>query len=140
MGIHTPKTQSAGQKFDSGAVQDLTGVTSIIRIQVKTANYTVKESDSGTTFTTYGDGGAITFTLPTNAKKGSWYRFIQSVDQSLTVTNGTADELITYNDTQADGLACSTGSHKVGAVIEVVCDGNRFHAWVTSGNTKTVNT
>lgn len=140
MGIHQPKTTSAGHKYDSGAVVDLTGVTSIIRIQNKQADYDVTEADSGTTFTTYGDGGAIIFTLPTNAKKGLWYRFIQSVDQDLTITNGTTDELITYNDATADGLACSTASHQIGAVIEVISDGNRFHAWVTSGSTKTVNT
>lgn len=110
----------------------------LLRFQNKTADYTVKLADSGTFFTTYGDAGAIIFTLPSAIKKGVFYLFAQSTDQNMTVTAGTADTLITYNNLAADGVACSTGSHKIGAVILVYCDGNKYHAACISGHTFTV--
>jgi len=138
MSINSAKQIVPGLEYESGATLDEQNAVKLVRVQVKTADYTVLETDSGTTFTTYGDTGAIIFTLPTNPKKGLNYRFIQSTDQDLTITAGTADTLITYNNLLADGVATSTASHQIGAVIEVLADGNAFHAWCTSGHTFTV--
>lgn len=120
---------------DSGS-----GPKILLRIQTKTADYTCLATDSGTIFTTYGDTGAIVFTLPVAKIKGWFSIFVQSTDQSITVTNGTGDELITYNDVQADGVAFSTSSHKAGGCFLVFCDGNAYHAIAVSSHTLTVNT
>ena len=52
----------------------------------KTANYTVVAgADNGTHFTTTGNAGAITFTLPAVAK-GNRFRFTNTVGQAMTIT------------------------------------------------------
>jgi glucosamine 6-phosphate synthetase-like amidotransferase/phosphosugar isomerase protein len=128
-------------KFQSGGLLDLGNAKQLLRIQVKTADYTVTEADSGSWFTTTGDANAINFTLPTNAKSGLHYYFIQSVDQDLTVTAGTADTLITFNDLAADSVAASTANEQIGAFIMVVANGTSFHAaTISNGTTQTVAT
>lgn len=110
-------------------------------VKIKTASYTVLLTDSGTVFTTYGATGAITFTLSAPIKKGVFYIFLNGVDQDMIITNGTADEMITFNDTQADGVAASTTSEQIGAMILVFCDGNAYYAAViNNGATQTVAT
>lgn len=128
-------------KFKSSGELDAGNAKLLLRVQTKTADYTVTEADSGTWFTTYGDSDAINFTLPTNAKKGLVYFFWQSVDQNLTVTAGTADTLVTFNDLAADSVAASTSSQKIGALFIVFADGNKFHAaCLSNGTTMTVAT
>lgn len=112
----------------------------LLRVQTKTADYTVTLADSGTIFTTYGDTGAIIFTLPAVPKKGAFYLFFQSVDQDLTVNCAAADGMRTYNDLDADGVACSTTSHQIGALILVFGDGNMWNAACISGHTLSVTT
>lgn len=53
----------------------------------KTANYTVLNADTGTTFTNDGASGSVQFTLPT-AAQGLWYEFQCTAAQTLTVTTG----------------------------------------------------
>ena len=140
--------QSANQKINKLRVEELldlsknyaSGPKILLRIQTKTADYTCTQADSGTIFTTYGDTGAITFTLPTNPTKGWFALFFQSVDQDITITNATVDTLITYNDLAADGVAASTTSHQIGAFFLVFADGNVFNAVNLGGHTLTVNT
>jgi len=140
--------QSADQlikKLRLDTLLDLTGHADpdvgpqiLLRIQVKTADYTVKLLDSGTLFTTYGDTGAIIFTLPSVVKKGFFCLFAQSTDQNTTITAGTADTLIAKNNLAADGTSLVTTSNKIGGLILVFCDGNAYHAVNLGQHTETV--
>ena len=106
----------------------------------KTADYTVTQADSGKIFTTYGASANVNFTLPSVASEGLIYLFVNSVNYNLTVTAGTADTLITYNDTAADSVAFSTTSQKIGGVFLVFADGNAFYCVNLTTNTATVAT
>lgn len=98
------------------------------RVVAKTADYTVLATESGTIFTTVGATAAVVFTLPA-ATAGNWvYLFFVGADQDLTVTAGTADTLITFNDVAADSVAFSTASEKVGGCILAFSDGTRPYA------------
>lgn len=92
------------------------------RVVAKTANYTVLLEDHGTFFTTEGAGGAVTFTLPATASLPTgWYAdFFVAADQNMTVTAGTADTGVAFNDIAADSVAFSTASEKVGNCIRVI--------------------
>ena len=126
-------------EIESGGMFDAANVKYILRTQVKTADYTVTEADSGTYFTTYGDGGAIVYTLPSNPKIGLYYYFFQSVDQDMTIDSDTG-EMITFNDTAADGIAATDDNYQTGALIFVFADGRRWNAAVLSnGTTYTVS-
>ena len=97
-------------------------------VVAKTANYTVTTADVDTLFTNRGAAGAVTFTLPANARKGLRFGFFIVADQNVTVTAGTADTMVVFNDNAADSIAFSTASEKVGAMIEVIGDGT---GWLT---------
>lgn len=112
----------------------------LLRSQNKTANYTVTLADSGTIFTNSGDDGAITYTLPTVIQKGWFAIFINMVDQDMTVTNGTADDMIAFNDIAADGVAFSTASNQIGQAFLVFCNGTNYVGLALTSGTLTVNT
>ena len=99
-----------------------------LRIQAKTADYTVVlPNDNGSFFTTRGATGAIIFTLPavTAGAESACVWFFNAVNQNMTV-NSTANEMMTFNDLDADGVAFSTTSEKVGACVMAVCDGTSW--------------
>jgi hypothetical protein len=91
--------------------------------EAKTADYTVTKYDSGTIFHTTGATAAVTFTLPKISDGPFYFLFINGADVDMTVTAGTADTAITYNDLAADSVAFSTSSEKIGGAVEVICDG-----------------
>lgn len=97
----------------------------------KTADYTVLESDNGTLFTNRGAAGAVNFTLPATAEKGLTYGFYVVADETVTVTAGTADTMITFNDALADSVAVLTASQKIGTLFVVIGDGT---GWMTVAN------
>lgn len=99
-----------------------------MRVVAKTADYTVVlPDDNGTMFTTRGAAGAIIFTLPavTAGANGACVWFFNAVAQNMTVAS-TANEMITFNDVDADQVAFSTGSEVIGACVMAVCDGTSW--------------
>ena len=123
---------------------------SFLRVVAKTADYTVTIADHDTVFTNRGAAGAVNFTLPVLATaadkakaKGCRYRFVCEADQTITITGGTADTLVVYNDAAADSVALSTASNKIGGAFEVFAndDGSKwivlFHPGQTSDGTAT---
>jgi len=94
-------------------------------VSAKTADYTILANDGGALFTNRGAGGAVNFTLPTVAAVGSgWWVDIHVVaDQTVTVTAGTADTLVVFNDAAADSIAFAGASQKIGNGVRVICDG-----------------
>jgi hypothetical protein len=96
------------------------------RFVAKVAAYTVLAKETGTFFTTVGATTAIVFTLPA-ISDGPWlFKFLNAADVDMTVTAGTADTMIGYNDVDLDSLAASTSSEKIGAIINVYCDGTKL--------------
>lgn len=86
-------------------------------IAIRTADYTVLEADNGTLFHSFGDAGAIVYTLPA-PKVGLHYAFSQMVDQNMTVNAVAANTISTFNDIDADGVVFSTPGNKIGAFVE----------------------
>jgi len=89
----------------------------------KTASFTVLRTQSGAVFTTTGATAAVNFTLPAINTGPWWFEFFNGADQSMTVTSGTADTIVTFNDLQADSVAFSTASEKIGGHIIAFTDG-----------------
>lgn len=104
-------------------------------IAPKTADYTVREFESGTLFTNRGASGAVNFTLPATPKRGLHYGFYGVVDQNLKVTSGTADTLVVINDATADSISFETASLKIGGMFEVFGDGTGWLTRVSAGQT-----
>jgi len=111
------------------------------RVQLKAADYTVLATDNGSTFSTRGASGAVNFTLPT-LDRGLEFTFVNEVNQDMTITAGTADTLVTFNDLAADTVAFSTSGEKIGACVRVVANDNETK-WLVQklcSNTMTITT
>jgi hypothetical protein len=106
-------------------------------IVAKTADYTVLSSDHGVLFTNRGAAGAVNFTLPATAYKGMRFGFFVVADQTLTVTSGTADTMVVYNDATADSVSFGSAGDKIGGMFEVVGDGT---GWLVMPRTYTDGT
>jgi hypothetical protein len=100
-------------------------------IVAKVADYTVTEADNNTLFTNRGAAGAVVFTLPATAKKGLRFGFHVVAGQNVTVTAGTADTLVAFNDATADSVAYSTASELIGGRYIVEGDGT---GWLVQAN------
>lgn len=92
----------------------------LLEFQVKTANYTVLDSESGTGFTNVGAGAAVTFTLPA-AVVGLNYYFAVGVAQELRIDpNGT--ETISLPST---GVPSAAGAYivadAIGETVRIAC-------------------
>ncbi len=105
------------------------------RVVPKATSYTIKPpmDAPGTVFTTRGASGAVTFTLPTPGRQllGTWYEFLNVVDQNMAV----AGALATLNNAAAASVTVSTGSQKIGARIKATCveTASGTYKWLTSG-------
>lgn len=127
MSLQSAKQKTKRIEVVSGGTADFTACKYLMRTQVKTAAYQVLETDSGTTFTTYGASASVTFTLPSNPKAGLWYRFVIGADYEMVIT-GDADQLCTFNDLTATSVTFTTSGQHLGACLEVFADGNTFYA------------
>ncbi len=106
----------------------------------KTANYNVVAgTDNDTIFTTTGNAGAITFTLPTPAV-GNRFLFLNTVNQNMTIT-APANTLVALNNATATHIAFTTANQLIGAACEIVCDdtGTKWVALPYAGATATVS-
>lgn len=99
----------------------------------KTADYTVTNADRNVKFTNSGASGTVVFTLPSTAALGLEYWFGVVADQTVTVTAGTADTLIAYNDVAADSISFGTSSEKVGGMVHIYGDGSKWVAELSLG-------
>lgn len=89
---------------------------------------TVTAADNNTLFTNRGAGGNLAVTLPATAYKGLRYGFFTVAAGTLTITAGTADTMVVFNDSAADSIAYSTASEIIGNMVEVIGDGT---GWLT---------
>ena len=96
-------------------------------VTIKTANYTVLTTDVGTTFTTEGASGAVTFALPA-ATVGLWYRFQVGATQELRIDpNGTETIALPSTGAQSSAGAYITADAQ-GEGVEIQCV--KAGAWV----------
>lgn len=83
----------------------------------KTSAYTVLAADIGTLFTTVGNAGSLTFTLPSLATGvGGWWGFLNTVGQTMIIT-APANKLVGFNNSTATSLTFSTASSLIGAYV-----------------------
>ena len=108
-------------------------------VVAKTADYTIVDGDDGKMFTNRGAAGAVIFTLPavTAARNGMVVHFFVVAGQNMTI-NATANEMITFNDADADGIAFSTANELIGAAVMAVCDGTSWLMFLMTEETQTV--
>lgn len=115
-------------------------------ILAKTADYSLAAAgDCGTIFTNRGAGGAVNFTLPTTTAAGAgwWCEIFNVAAQNVTITAGTADTMIVFNDATADSLAYSTSGQIIGSGARVVHDGTGWLVFLhpaTTGGAQTTAT
>jgi hypothetical protein len=112
------RSQLIGSGFVFDDVENAAAYMPFRRVQAKAADYTVTVADNETMFTTAGAGGAINFTLPA-IEAGLRYQFLNVVDQNMTVTSPTADNIVGMNELSADTAAFSTAGEKIGGLMEV---------------------
>jgi len=103
-----------------------------VKIQAKTADYTVKASESGSVFTTLGATAAVTFTLPA-AAEGLNYHFFNAADVDLTIDANASEVIMGFNDLGSTAITFVTSSEKIGAGVWVVSDGTNWYAFVNLG-------
>ena len=90
-------------------------------------------ASSGITYIVNG-GAGVNFTLPAVASSaGLTFRFINGVDQTMTVT-APANTLVVDNDVTATSIAFSTVGEKVGNAVEAFCDGSFWYTIVSIAN------
>lgn len=110
-------------------------------IVAKTTAYTVVTADNGKTFVTDGAVGTVAFTLPAPFR-GARFRFVNTVDQTMSITAAAVDTIITFNDLDADAVTFSTASNLIGASVEFIANaaGTKWIAIPSGANTMTVTT
>lgn len=96
------------------------------KIVAKTADYTITTADRNIRFTNAGASGAVNFTLPATAYLGLEYWIDVVADQTVTLTAGTADTMIAYNDIAADSISYGTSGEKVGGHLYVYGNGSKW--------------
>ena len=95
----------------------------------KTAAYTAKVRETGTTFTNLGASGTVTFTLPQNASKGHNYTFVVQAEYPIAIDPGSAGAIYTNEAKGTDDVAIVSGN--IGDSVTLECDGN--NDWITTG-------
>ena len=109
-------------------------------VTAKTANYTFTNTDWGGIFTNRGATGGITFTLPAVSATpvGAYVEVFVAANQDVTVAS-TADEMITFNDIDANAVAWTTSSEKLGAAAKFLCDGTSWLCFLMTEETQTTS-
>ena len=98
-------------------------------IMWKGTSYTCLAADTGKIISTTSAAAAVVFTLPVKAS-GLHYRFFNVANQDMTIqlASGSAHEMEAYNDAAADTIAISTSGRKIGAAVDLFCDGKVWYS------------
>ena len=133
--VHSPITNGPTNAYNADMGVHLE------RIQAKTAAYTVKDNEFGTTFTNRGATASVAFTLPaiTSLPSGWWCRFFGVASAGFSVaSNGSNDNIVTKNDATADSITMTTASLSIGCNVLVIWDGTGWLAISGVSGTYTV--
>lgn len=109
-------------------------------IEAKTSSYTMTPLDECKIFTNRGAGGAVTFTLPvvTTLPVGWSVSVVAVAGQNVVIaSNGSNDNIVTFNDAGADSITFSTSSEIIGAAVTLVWDGTGWLAFLHTEETQT---
>lgn len=107
-------------------------------VEAKTAAYAITPADWGKLFTNRGATGSVTFTLPavSAVQSGFYVDFFVAADQDVVIAS-TADQMITFNDIDANAITWSTSSEKLGNAATMICDGTSWLAILHTEETAT---
>lgn len=94
-------------------------------VSAKTANYTITADETGTIFTTYGAGAAVTFTLPAVAA-GLYYDIYSAANQNLVVAAPSANTMVAFNDVTASQVSLQTANQLTGGGFRLWSDGTSW--------------
>jgi hypothetical protein len=136
MGVQSAMPIYAGMAPGLDTLNRIPSAQFTLRTVDKAASYTCLPEDSGTIFTA---SAAATFTLPAvAASEGIYYTFINAAntDMAVTAPSGT---LVADGNATATTATFSTGSHKIGGCVQVVCNGTKW-LMLSVGNTAAVAT
>lgn len=114
-------TQGASPIFVPPLINGMGAAAPIM--ETKTASWTATAADSGKIFMVVGATANVAVTLPAIGTGPFAFTILHGSDVNLTVASATADTIITYNDLNADSVAFSTSSEKIGGAVDVYCDG-----------------
>lgn len=108
------------------------------KVEAKTAAYAITVADWGKTFTNRGATGSVTFTLPavSAVENGFFVEFFAVAAQDFVIA-ATANQIIAFNDVDADAITFSTSSEIVGAAATLKCDGTSWLAILHTEETAT---
>ena len=134
--VSTAQTQ---MKVFKGVAPSLDGnhliddIAFMLDTSAKTADYTIKGSDSGRFFTTQGATGDIEFTLPAVATSGfvCWIYNAEDVECLVTVADGT---ILGFHDAGATGISYTTASNHIGNGFMMVSTGTKWLAFCMRGD------
>lgn len=88
-------------------------------VRIKTADYTILESDNGVLFHTEGASGTVIFTLPV-MRAGFRCTIAVTADQIVRVDSNPADTLIVGNDIAGDRVSLATATELIGGVFDII--------------------
>ncbi len=111
------------------------------KISAKTGDYAVVPDDLGKLFTNRGATAAINFTLPPTGgmQVGWWCEFFVVADYNVGIlSNGSNDNIVTFNDAAADSLTFATVAKLIGGSARVTWDGTSWLLQQMVGETQTV--
>lgn len=134
--LNTQDPEEGGEPFVDVDMEDRSlKMGTKLPIKELSAAYTFVAEDTGALFIIK---AALTLTLPaaSAAFKGCHLWVFNKTDTSLTIA-ATADEMVTFNDVDADAIAFSTTSEKVGAAAHIVCDGTHWLVMLMTEETQT---
>lgn len=92
----------------------------LMTVATKTADYTVTAADNGTTFSTNGAGGTVTFALPA-ATVGLWYRFVSKAAQELRVDPNGTETMALPSSGAVQAAGAYLTANAVGECLEIAC-------------------
>jgi hypothetical protein len=94
--------------------------------KVITASITLTSSLSGAVILAYGQTAAVVVTLPAITDGPFDFEIISGTAQDTTITAGTADTMIGFNDVDLDSTAITASGSEIGAHFIVHCDGTKL--------------
>lgn len=103
-------------------------------IEAKTAAYQMVPGDVGKILTNRGASGAVTMTLPDkdDIPAGWNVRVFVVADQNVVIASTEGDNIIAFNEADADSIAFQTAGDLIGSALEVVWDGTSFLIFMLS--------
>lgn len=103
-------------------------------VEAKTASYRVVPTDLGKILTNRGASGAITITLPNkdDILPGWNISVFVIADQNVTIASTEGDNIVAFNEADADSAAFSTAGDLIGSGARFVWDGTSWLMFPTT--------